>query len=55
MSGGICKFLEPQSVRPASLTLSPSCMVVSVEESEARRMRGEDKEWVEGVFQRVKQ
>lgn len=50
MSGGACRYLEPQS---ASLALSPSCMVVSVEESEARKMTGEDREWVEEVFQRV--
>ena len=55
MCGGVCKFIEPQSVRPASLNLSPSCMVVSVEESGTRRMRGEDKAWMEEVFQRVQE
>ena len=53
MSGGACRYLEPQSAGSASLALSPSCMVVSVEENDARKMRGEDREWMEEVFQRV--
>ena len=55
MCGGACKFLEPQSVQPAALNLGPSSMVVSVEESATRRMREDDKEWIEEILQRVKE